>query len=129
MRMFDVTRYRRGKLRSYLGVLAILMVFARGLIPTGFMPGAAHGNGVFAICAGLASGSEAAGDADSKSGTHAGANCVFAQSAGTAPLPQLALFAGPIAAPLPYAALPISSVSAYSGRPLNLAPRGPPQLS
>jgi hypothetical protein len=129
MRMFEVTRYRRSKLRSYLGVLAILAVFARGLIPTGFMPGGAHGAGVFAICTGLVFGTQAVGDADSKSGGHAGASCVFAQSSATAPLPQPALIAVPVAASLFYAVPPISSVPAYSGRPLHLAPRGPPQLS
>jgi hypothetical protein len=129
MSMFELTHSRRGRLTSYLGILAILVVFARGLIPVGFMPGTAHGAGVFAICAGLASGTEAAGGADSKSGTHAGANCVFALSAGAAPLPQPAPFAGPVAVPLFYAVPRSSSVLAYSGRPLHLAPRGPPQLS
>jgi hypothetical protein len=110
-------------------MVAILAVFARGLIPVGFMPDAAHGGALFAICAGLASGTEAADAADSKSGAHSGVNCVFAQSAGTAPLPQAALFAGPVAASLFFALPPISRVLAYSGRPRHLAPRGPPQLS
>ena len=117
----------RGSIRDCLAALAFVAYFAHALIPSGFMPGSAHGHAQLVVCNGHMPGSAGSGH-QGGSGTKGDSPCPFALGGGATPLPaqfDLALvrvtpglvapfFEGTILPEIP---------------PRHAAPRGPPSLA
>jgi len=109
---------RHGRIREGFAILAFIAVFARALIPVGFMPGTVHGQPQLILC-----------DGHHALHGHAGLNtdspCPFALSGGAAPPPTLPDWS--IAGAAPESRRPFDGSSVVFAPPYrHTAPRGPP---
>ena len=109
-------------------VLALLALVARALVPTGFMPVTTHGTTQMMFCHGdmalLAHDRDDSGDRAPSTGHQP---CVYAASAGGAPLPATIDLNFAHAAPT---TVSVVVTHAFVGAPpvRHAAPRGPPSL-
>jgi hypothetical protein len=122
------------KLRRRFAALAIVAALARALVPVGFMPVMVDGTPKLMFCDGHAAVGahhvhggmphhEHAGGAKSADGP-----CVFALSAGAAPLPVVLAGTVPVTAADAFA--PRSDQSTFTSPPRrHAAPRGPPAVA
>lgn len=113
-------------MRGRLVVLALVAVLARGLIPTGFMPGSVEGHSQLVICNGHMAGMVQL-DHHGHTGANANVLCPFAHCAGAAPLgatPDISPTYAAISIPVPLIerTIPAEAPLRYT------APRGPPSL-
>jgi hypothetical protein len=118
---------RRGLMRECFAALALIALFARALIPVGYMPAVVHGHTQLALCEGGTAAPAQRGH-HGHSGSQADAPCLYAMSGGAAPLP----------AKLDFSLAPARTVVRMSfvertaiaeAPPRYTAPRGPPSLA
>jgi hypothetical protein len=121
-----LTALRRGRLRPYIGALALFAVLCRALIPIGFMPGVVHGAVQLMPCDGTAHLHARHGEPAPPSTNHT--PCPFAMSGGAAPLPATIDASDARTAPQ-RAALPTEQSLLPEAPARYTAPRGPPLLA
>jgi hypothetical protein len=120
--------FRADGVRRWIGALAIILLFARALIPAGFMVNALDGDTRLVLCSAAVADSSGLPASHHGSTTGSDSSCPFAASASVAPPPAAIHFvAGESTAPLlSTRATPSVSVPPP---PRYLAPRGPPSLA
>jgi hypothetical protein len=126
----EIARFRHRGTRQWAGALVLLAVFARALIPVGYMPAAGHDGMQMVLCsAGLLAQVPNAADHSGHTLPHGDSICPFAQSAGGALLPALVI-ATPAFLSKPVLifgyAEPLAAQASLSH---DHAPRGPPHLA
>jgi hypothetical protein len=115
---------RRGSSRKSLAALAFIAYLVHALVPTGFMPGTAHGHAQLVVCTGHMPGSAGPGH-QGGSGTKGDSPCPFALGGGATPLH--AQFDLALARVTPGLVAPFFEGSIPSETPpRHAAPRGPP---
>jgi hypothetical protein len=117
----------RRSIRDCLAVLAFVAYLAHALIPSGFMPGSAHGHAQLVVCTGHMHG-YAGSTHQGGSGTKGDSPCPFALGGGATPLPaQFDLY---LARVTPGLVAPFFEGSILPEiPPRHAAPRGPPSLA
>jgi hypothetical protein len=126
----EIARFRHRSTRQWAGAFVLLAVFARALIPTGYMPAAGHDGMQMVLCsAGLLAQVPATPEHSGQTLPHSDSICPFAQSAGGALLPTVTV-ATPALLPQ---SVQISGYAKPSAAQTDLshdhAPRGPPHLA
>lgn len=127
---FELNTFRRYRTRQWAGAFVLLAVFARALIPVGFMPTAGHDGVRMALCsAGILAPALATTDHSGGTLPHHDSICPFAQSAAGALLPTLAVTSPAL---LPQSVLISGNaerLAATAALSHDHAPRGPPHLA
>jgi hypothetical protein len=120
--------FRAHGVRHWIGALAIVLLFARALIPAGFMLCALNGDTRLVLCS--AAVADPYGLPDSHHGSTIGSDssCPFAVTAGGAPPPAAIHFAISRSDP-PLIRVRAPSCVSVPPPPRYLAPRGPPSLA
>jgi hypothetical protein len=126
----EIARFRHRSTGQWAGAFVLLAGFARALIPAGYMPAAGHDGLQMVLCsAGLLTHVPATPDHSGQTLPHGDSICPFAQGAGGAMLPTLAVATPAL---LPQSVL-ITGYAEPSAAQANLshdhAPRGPPHLA
>lgn len=120
---------RLARTRECCGALLVLALFARALIPVGFMPVASHGGLEMVLCDGSSGGALGADPAHpAPRGAHTDSSCPFAQSAGVAPPPVALRVANFLPVEFTEVRDSFDPYQPSTEIPRYASPRGPPQF-